>query len=90
MTVTMKIFAFIMMVSSAKAKLPFCSEGVNTTQFCRLTKQYPVVPLVIKPWFHIMKIISVDEDEKSIKVHFNLILRWNDTGVIVQTPDNKP
>ena len=90
MATFMDILAFIIMVSSVQAKLPLCSEDVNTTQFCQLTEQYPITPLVIKPWFQIMKIIRIHEDAKFIKVYFTLMLRWNDTGVIVKTPDNKP
>ena len=69
-------------------KLPFCSDGVNKTGFCQDTKEYPQTPLVIKPYFQIMKIMRIHEDAKSIKVYFNLMLRWNDTGIKVMTPNN--
>ena len=88
MSLLLKIILFVTAV--VKAKLPLCSEGVNSTQFCQVTKEYPVTPLVIKPWFQIMKIMKIHEDAKYIQVHFNLMLRWNDTGVIVQTSENKP
>ena len=78
------------MALSARAKLPLCTKDVNITQFCQLTEQYPITPLVIKPWFDIMKIIRIHEDAKFIKVYFTLMLRWNDTGVMVKTPDKKP
>ena len=84
-----KICILAMVVSVTKAELPFCSGGVNTTQFCQVTKKYPITPLVVKPWFQIMKIMRIHEDAKYIQVHFNLMLRWNDTGVMVLTPKNK-
>ena len=37
----------------------------------------------------LVKIMRIHEDAKYIQVHFNLMLRWNDTGVMVLTPKNK-
>lgn len=85
----MKLLIFSIFLVPVHCKLSQCSEGMKSTGFCQYTKEYPNTPLVIKPYFQIMKIMRIHEDAKSIKVYFNLMLRWNDTGILVLTPDNK-
>ena len=87
----MKILLYFFAFSCAciEAKLPLCKNGVDSIQFCQLTDTYPITPLVIKPWLEIMKVMIINEHGKYIKVNFNLMLRWNDTGITVMTPENK-
>ena len=86
---TLKLFLSFAMIVGVNCKLAPCSKGVNKTGFCQVTTEYPQTPLVIKPYFQIMKIMRIHEDAKSIKVYFNLMLRWNDTGIQVMTPENE-
>ena len=79
----------IALLKNIEGELPKCKNGVNTTQFCQITEKYPITPLIVKPWLEILKVMDVSEDAKSIKVHFVLMLRWNDVGIAVLTPDNK-
>ena len=85
----LKLVLLIPIFVGVNCKLAPCSKGVNKTEFCQVTTEYPQTPLVIKPYFQIMKIMRIHEDAKSIKVYFNLQLRWNDTGIQVMTPENE-
>ena len=90
---TMKVLPFTSMffvlLKFTSGELPLCKNGVETIEFCQVTEKYPITPLVVKPWLEINKIMGVHEDAKSIKVNFHLMLRWNDIGIAVMTPENK-
>ena len=83
------IVTFLVFLELSKGELPLCKNGVNTIEFCQVTEKYPITPLVVKPWLEINKVMGVHEDAKSIKVNFHLMLRWNDFGITVMTPENK-
>ena len=83
------IVTLLVSLEISKGELPLCKNGVNTIEFCQVTEKYPITPLVVKPWLEINKVMGVHEDAKSIKVNFHLMLRWNDFGITVMTPENK-
>ena len=89
MKVSLLSALLFVLLSLSRSELPQCKNGVQTVQFCQVTEKYPITPLIVKPWLEINKVMDVNEDAKSIKVNFHLMLRWNDTGVIVLTPQNE-
>ena len=71
-------------------KLQPCSYFQNVTlterTFCKNSTMYPVVPIIIFPYIYITEILDFNEDENSIRISLQIMLKWNDSAIITAGP----
>ena len=48
-----------------------CNQDVAKTHFCKITEEYPVYPWIIQPTIDIIEISEINDNDKTIMVHFN-------------------
>ena len=71
-------------------KLQQCSFYQNVTltekTFCKNSTVYPLVPIIVLPYIYVTEILDFNEEEHSITISLQMMLKWNDYGIISTGP----
>ena len=74
-------------------KLESCSFYENVTlderTLCINSTVYPKVPIVVQPYIYVTELLDFNQDKHSITVSLQMMLKWNDTGVITVGPNKQ-
>ena len=71
-------------------KLQQCSFYQNVTltekTFCKNSTVYPLVPMIMMPYIYVTEILDFNEEEHSITISLQMMLKWNDSAIISTGP----
>ena len=71
-------------------KLQPCSFYQNVTltekTLCKNSTVYPLVPMIMMPYIYVTEILDFNEEEHSITISLQMMLKWNDYGIISTGP----
>ena len=90
----MKVISLCFLFASVHArKLESCSYYENVTlderTLCVNSTVYPKVPIVVLPYIYVTELLDFNQDKHSITVSLQMMLKWNDTGVITVGPNKQ-